>query len=145
MIFLFIYLFIFLWIRYYFAENRQNLCLTVKIWAFLVADTFINERVFFAQILLLCRKSAKFVTKCENMKFSQRWHFYKCGISLHKYSYFAKNRQNSRLIVKVWTFLWAIFQRKIFVYLNMLLFYWRSAKFAIFCVKCTRWTFLGGW
>ena len=69
----------FQWIRQYFDENRQNLCLTVEIWAFLVADTFINER-FFCTKLLFRRQSAKFATNCQIMNFSWGWYLYKCAI-----------------------------------------------------------------
>ena len=83
--------------------------------------------------LLFRRKSAKFVPNCRNV-----WAFLSADtfineIFMHKYCYFAKNWRNLSPIVKIRTFLVAIFQMKIFVCLNTLFFYWRSAKFAIFC------------
>ena len=102
-----------------FCENRQKLCLVVEIWDFLVADTFTNERFFFAQILCYFaenRRNSQLIVKI--------WTFFRTDIFFifffffHKYSYFAENRQNWELIVKIWTFLVATFQMKIFACVN---------------------------
>ena len=103
-------------IGHYSAKNHPNLLLTVEIWTYFIADTFINVQ-FFAKIMLFrphsqlivkmwtflgtdtfinvqfcintlsfCRKSVKFATNCQNVNFSWGWYFYKCTFFLHKYS-----------------------------------------------------------
>ena len=129
--FLFIYLFS--WILYFFAENQQNLYLTVEIWAFLMVDTFTNELFFCTNILLFHLNLAKFEASCQNMKFSRGWYFYKCSIFFAQILLFCqKSAKFSTNCQKYEYFLGAILQMKIFVCVNILLFYWRSAKFSIF-------------
>ena len=112
-IFLMYIFFFFSWIRY-FAENRQNLFLTVEIWAFFVVDAFINEQFFCTNTLLFRRSSAKFAINCRNINFFRGWHFlnarFSCDICYYfaqiQY-YFSENYLNSRLIIKIWAFLMA--------------------------------------
>ena len=126
--FLFIYFF-FSCIRY-FAENRQNLCLTVEIWASLVADTFINEQFFYTNTLLFRRKSAKFATNYQNINFSRGWYIYNSAIfcantllSCRKSAKFTTNCQNVNFSRGWYFYKYAIFLHKYSVILP------ESAKF----------------
>ena len=47
-------------IRYYFTKNRQNSWLIFKIWTFLKADIFLNAWISCVNMLLYCKRSAKF-------------------------------------------------------------------------------------
>ena len=116
---------------YYFAENRQNLRHNCRNMNLPSSWHFYKCAIFFKNAVI----SAKFTPNCRNMNFSWGWYFCKCAIILYKYSVISsKIDEFVKLIVKIWTFIGADTINEDFFCVNALLFYWRSVKFAIFCL-----------
>ena len=60
-----------------------------------------------------------------------------------KYCHFSENRRNLRLIVKIWTFLRAIFQMKIFVCLKFAIILLKTSKLRYILPYMSKINFLG--
>ena len=116
--------------HYYFAKYWQNLCLTVEIYTFLLAHTYINERFFFPH---------DYCVSLPKICKTQIWNF--LGTHIFKNMlFFAQILLILQKIGKIRDWLskyehrlrgWYL-SKKDFVCVSMLLFYWKSVKFAIF-------------